>query len=314
MHEGEIEEAVPGAQIGDVADPLLVRPGCREVALQQVAGPLDRGLVGDRRAVLAAAQLAGEPVLAHHAGDLVAADLDTPAAQLEPRFAGAIDAPSSAARDAGPDRLRPAAPTAAAPPCQSPGPARRARPAVPTRNTAAPHARATHRSTSSVSPSPEHLLPPGQSLASEPPRNPGSFTAPVPTRLEIAPQHDPDVQMGDDADKRDHTDDDGVFPQDLPSVGVPPLRPRSCRSSFAARSPWSSSNRSRPVCGSASTSTRHAQSTSSTNPRARSAYTGNRSPATATSVYIEPPRHDERDGAWSRGKRVRFLSDHADAW
>ena len=34
-----------------------------EVALQQVAGPLDRRLVGDRRAVLAAAELAVEPVL-----------------------------------------------------------------------------------------------------------------------------------------------------------------------------------------------------------------------------------------------------------
>jgi hypothetical protein len=45
-----------------------------EVALQQVARLLDRGLAGDRGALLRAAQLAFDPVLAHHAGDLVAAD------------------------------------------------------------------------------------------------------------------------------------------------------------------------------------------------------------------------------------------------
>ncbi len=67
--------------------------GRREVALQEVAGPLDRGLVRDRRAVLAAAQLAFEPVLAHHAGDPVAADVDVAAAQLLPGLAGAVDAP-----------------------------------------------------------------------------------------------------------------------------------------------------------------------------------------------------------------------------
>jgi hypothetical protein len=44
-----------------------------------------------------------------------------------------------------------------------------------TRTPAAPLARATHRGTSSVSPSLEHLLPPGQRLAPEPPRFPGSF-------------------------------------------------------------------------------------------------------------------------------------------
>jgi hypothetical protein len=38
-----------------------------------------------------------------------------------------------------------------------------------------PRAHAAHRSTSSVWPSLEHLLPPGQSLASEPPRKLGSF-------------------------------------------------------------------------------------------------------------------------------------------
>jgi hypothetical protein len=56
-----------------------------------------------------------------------------------------------------------------------PGLGRHARSAAPTRTPTAPHARATHRDTSSVSPSLEHLLPPGQRLAPEPPRFPGSF-------------------------------------------------------------------------------------------------------------------------------------------
>src|SRR5919201_6906522 len=86
-HEGEVEEAVPGAEIGQVADPLLVRAGGAEVALQQVAGALDRGLVRDRRPAPAAAQLALDPVLAHDAGDLIAADVNAAPAQLEPGLA-----------------------------------------------------------------------------------------------------------------------------------------------------------------------------------------------------------------------------------
>jgi hypothetical protein len=46
----------------------------------QRSGPLGRGLVRDRCPLLAAAQLADEPVLAHHARDLVAADFDIAAA------------------------------------------------------------------------------------------------------------------------------------------------------------------------------------------------------------------------------------------
>ena len=54
-----------------------------------------------------------------------------------------------------------------APPCGRPGHGQRARSDASTRTPAAPPARAAHRGTSSVSPSQEHLLPPGQSLASE---------------------------------------------------------------------------------------------------------------------------------------------------
>jgi hypothetical protein len=96
--EGQVAEAVPGPEVGEVADPLLVRRRRGEVALQQVASLLCRGLVGDRRSALAAAQLALDPVLAHHAGDLVATDVDSAPAQLEPGLAGAVDAPVAAAR------------------------------------------------------------------------------------------------------------------------------------------------------------------------------------------------------------------------
>jgi hypothetical protein len=78
--ERQVDEAVPGADVGQVGDPLLVRAGRREVALQEVARPLGRGLVRDRRPLGAAAQLADEPVLAHHPRDLVAASLDVAAA------------------------------------------------------------------------------------------------------------------------------------------------------------------------------------------------------------------------------------------
>jgi hypothetical protein len=75
--EGEVEEAVPGAQVGEVADPLLVLRPRSEVALEEVTGALDRRLVRDRRPLPAATQLALDPVLAHHPGDPVAPDLDT---------------------------------------------------------------------------------------------------------------------------------------------------------------------------------------------------------------------------------------------
>ena len=42
--EGEVAEAVPGPEVGDVGDLLLVRAGRREVALQEVAGLLCRDL------------------------------------------------------------------------------------------------------------------------------------------------------------------------------------------------------------------------------------------------------------------------------
>src|SRR6266508_4318269 len=89
--EGEVEEAVPGPQVGDVGDPLLVRPGRPEVALQEVASPLERRLVRDRRPALLAAADALEALLAHQPGDAVATDLDVMALRLLPGLADAVD-------------------------------------------------------------------------------------------------------------------------------------------------------------------------------------------------------------------------------
>src|ERR671924_103139 len=85
--EGEVDEAAPGPQVGDVGHPLLVRPARREVALQEVAGPLERCLVDDRCAPPLAAADAFEAFLAHQPGDMVAAHLDAAAAQLLPGLA-----------------------------------------------------------------------------------------------------------------------------------------------------------------------------------------------------------------------------------
>src|SRR5215211_7298366 len=89
--EGEVDEAAPGAQVGDVADPRLVRPRRDEVALQQVTRPLERRLVGDRRPALLAAADALERFLAHQPRHVVTADLDVTTLQLLPGLADAVD-------------------------------------------------------------------------------------------------------------------------------------------------------------------------------------------------------------------------------
>ncbi len=88
--EGEVAEAVPGPEVGDIGDPLLVRAGRREVALEQIAGSLRR-LVRDRRAPLLATPRALEPFLAHQPGDSVTADVDAIALELLPGLADAVD-------------------------------------------------------------------------------------------------------------------------------------------------------------------------------------------------------------------------------
>jgi len=78
--EGEVAEALPGADVGDVGDPLLVRPGGGEVALDEVACPLEGCLVRDRGALLLAAADALQALGPHQPADSVAAHLDAAAA------------------------------------------------------------------------------------------------------------------------------------------------------------------------------------------------------------------------------------------
>src|SRR5207244_6573561 len=75
--KSEVDEAGPGPDVGDVGDPLLVRPGRREVALQEVAAPLERCLVRDRRPLLRAAADAFKSLSSHQSSDVVAADVDS---------------------------------------------------------------------------------------------------------------------------------------------------------------------------------------------------------------------------------------------
>lgn len=63
--EGTVGEAAPGPDVRDVGDPILVRSGRGEVAIEQVAGPLDGGLVRDRRLALLATADALEAFGAH---------------------------------------------------------------------------------------------------------------------------------------------------------------------------------------------------------------------------------------------------------
>jgi hypothetical protein len=72
---------------------ILVRPGRAEVALQEVAGPLDRRLVGDRRWVLLAAAHALEAFLAHQPGNVVTADPDIATLEFLPGLARTVGAP-----------------------------------------------------------------------------------------------------------------------------------------------------------------------------------------------------------------------------
>ena len=91
--EGQVDEAVPGPHVGDVGDPLLVWPRRREVPLQKVAGPLERGLVRDRRVPLLPALDAFQPLGARQPRAAVATDVDVAALQLLPGLADAVYAP-----------------------------------------------------------------------------------------------------------------------------------------------------------------------------------------------------------------------------
>jgi hypothetical protein len=69
--EGQVQEAREGAQVGDVGH--LVRPGGREVAVDEVARAIDGALGRGGGAVSPSAAHARKALLAHQPGDPVAA-------------------------------------------------------------------------------------------------------------------------------------------------------------------------------------------------------------------------------------------------
>ena len=91
--EREVDEAVPGAQVGDVGNPFLVRAGRSEVTLQQVTRLLERGLVRDRRTLLLAAADTFESLGPHQSSHPVAADLDPSPPGFLPDLAHPVHAP-----------------------------------------------------------------------------------------------------------------------------------------------------------------------------------------------------------------------------
>ena len=82
--EGQVDEALPGPEVGEIADPLLVRAGGGELALEEVGCPLGRRLGRDRRPLLLAATDALEALSPHQPPDPVTADLDLAPTQLLP--------------------------------------------------------------------------------------------------------------------------------------------------------------------------------------------------------------------------------------
>ena len=96
--EREVDEAVPGADVGEVRYPLLVRAGRGEVPLQQIAGELGRGLVLDRRAWPGAAPIPNQALPAHQPRDAVTTDLDVAAFELLPGLPRPVSAPVAGPR------------------------------------------------------------------------------------------------------------------------------------------------------------------------------------------------------------------------
>jgi hypothetical protein len=92
-NEGQVAEARVGADVGDVGDPQAIGAGGDELAIDKIAGPIDRVLVGRCGAHATAAADALKALGAHQPADPVAADLDAATAQLAPGLADAVDPP-----------------------------------------------------------------------------------------------------------------------------------------------------------------------------------------------------------------------------
>ena len=91
-HEAQEDDALPAAQLGEVRDPELIRPGRSETPFDEIRQPPQKLGLGCLPA-LATALGAAHPGLAHDAGDVVTADLDSGAAQRFPGLARPVSRP-----------------------------------------------------------------------------------------------------------------------------------------------------------------------------------------------------------------------------
>src|SRR5712692_3570529 len=90
-HEGHVDEAGPGAHIGQVGNPEPVRRGSHETALDQVLRPLG-DLAWQRGPLHRASSDTDQLELAHQPPHPVTADLEALPVELAPDLVGAVDA------------------------------------------------------------------------------------------------------------------------------------------------------------------------------------------------------------------------------
>jgi hypothetical protein len=90
-HEGDVDEATPDRDVGEIGDPQLIGPGGPEVPLHQIPGTIGRGL-GTRGAHSATAHDAAQSQHPHQPSDRAAGDGMALAPELLPDLLGAIDA------------------------------------------------------------------------------------------------------------------------------------------------------------------------------------------------------------------------------
>jgi hypothetical protein len=88
--EGDVDDAGPGGDTGEVGDPPLVRTGCGEVASEQVRGPL-MAVVADSGADLLPASGTLRTEVTHQRGDRAADHGDVLAVQLPPDLPHSVD-------------------------------------------------------------------------------------------------------------------------------------------------------------------------------------------------------------------------------
>src|SRR5208282_5979199 len=89
--EGDVDDATPGGDIGEVRYPQLIRPRRGEVPLHQVLRTLGQ-LVRDRRAHAPAAHDAAQPEVVHEPLDGAPRDRDRFAPELFPHLPRPVDA------------------------------------------------------------------------------------------------------------------------------------------------------------------------------------------------------------------------------